>query len=313
MNARAYALLALSFALLMPASAMAAKTATLKVAAGKGGPYDKGEDKPKDYAGPGTEQPTTAWIRHEDTKTVDVVTVWMSSDVSAADRPWQGKCSVLQLGATGEPKVLVDQQQLTHLGDPNSADERPFNHPHLIRVAGAKNASSMFLLTYGSDAGNGNVQTYAVLIDAACTMVSSVVRISDNNNNNEGAPECAYNGKGWATCGYYDNNDQRTYAIPLMVDDSDAAKPKLVKLDTPKTIVTPANIGRPSIIAVSENRSLLCAAKGNNRPPEDGVQCAYLALDANGKLSILWKEYIDESNPGQGIYYNLNVDLHAPH
>jgi MYXO-CTERM domain-containing protein len=289
----------------VPASAQAAKVVTTKLQAGTGGPYQKGDETGKDYAGPGTEQPTTAWIQDPQTGVVDVVTVWMSSDVSTADRPWQGKCSLLELGKTGSPKLLVDQKQITQLGDPNNADERPFNHPHLTRVSGAKNGTGLFLLTYGSDAdNNGNVQTYAVLMDRHCNLVSGMVRISGDANNNEGAPEAVEIRPGYVVAGYYDNNAQRTYAIPLMIDDTDPAKPKVVKLDTPKTIVTPSDIGRPTLAAITQNRALLCAAKGNNRPPELGVECAYLAVDGAGKLTTVWKQYIDQSNPAQGIYYN---------
>jgi len=249
-------LLALPLVLLIPTTAEAAKTATMKLAAGKGGPFQKDETG-KDYAGPGTEQPSTAWMLNKDKNVVDVVTVWMSSDVSTADRPWQGKCSVLELGQTGEPKLLVDGKQITALGDANNADERPFNHPHLIRVEGGQNHTQLFMLTYGSDANNnGNVQTYAVLMDNQCKLVSGMVRISNDANNNEGAPEAVFLGdKGWVIAGYYDNNAQRTYAVPLMVDDTDPTKPKIVKLDTPKTVVTPSNIGRPSLMSVSKAAS----------------------------------------------------------
>ncbi|MBM4358389.1 MAG: hypothetical protein FJ096_09800 [Deltaproteobacteria bacterium] len=297
-------LAALVLSLLVAGSA-SASPGVIKLANGKGGPYQKlGEEKGKDYAGPGTEQSVAAFRAHPADKTVDVMTVWMSSDVSESDRPWQGKCSVLRLSATGQPKLVVDQKQITKLGDPNNADERPFNHPHLTPVLGAKGKTEYFLLSYGSDDDNGNVQTYGALLDSECNVVSKLTRISQNNNNNQGAPWHADMGNGRFLIGYYDGNDQRTYVRPGRVDDTDPKAPKLELTDNSLTVVTPSNIGRPAIEPMANNRALVCAAKGNNRPPEDGVQCAYVGISPEGKASILWKQYIDESQPGQGIYYN---------
>lgn len=290
---------------LLVSSSVSATPGVLKLAAGKGGPYQKlEEEKGKDYAGPGTEQSVTAYRVHPGDKTVDVVTVWMSSDVSEQDRPWQGKCSVLRLSASGAPKLVVDQKQITKLGDPNTADERPFNHPHLTTVEGANGKTEYYLLSYGSDDDNGNVQTYAALLDSECNVVSKLTRVSQNGNNNQGAPWHADMGHGRFLIGYYDGNDQRTYVRPGVVDDTDPKAPKLTFTDNSLTVVTPSNIGRPAMVSMTAERALVCAAKGNNRPPEDGVQCAYVAIGGEGKASILWKQYIDESNPQAGIYYN---------
>jgi hypothetical protein len=303
MKAR-WTLLALPL-VLAPLTAHAAKTATLKLSAGapyEGEKYDENENG-KDYAGAGAWQGITSWTQNPD-KSVDIVTVYMSSVVKTQDRPWQGKCSVLRLKETGEPEMIVKDKQITTLGDKNNADERPFNRPHLVPVEGAKNKTKYFLLTYASDADNGNVQTYAQLMNNKCELMSGMQRISNDNNNNQGAPDAVQYRPGYVLAGYYDNNDRRTYAVPLMIDDTDPAKPKVTLTDTQKTIVTPSNIGRPTVDTAGKDRVLLCAAKGNNRPPEQGVECAYLALDGAGKLTIKWKNYIDESKPAQGIYYN---------
>lgn len=302
MNKAALVALALPLLAALPA---AAAPGVLKLADGKGGPYQKLEDeKGKDYAGPGSEQSISAFRAHPADQTVDIVTVWMSSDVSNEDRPWQGKCSVLRLSATDKPKLVVDQKQITKLGDPNNADERPFNHPHLSTISGAVGNTEYFLLTYGSDSDNGNVQTYAVLLDEGCNVVGKRVRVSQNGNNNQGAPWHVDMSAGRFVVGYYDSNAQRTYVRPGRVDDTDPKSPKLELTGDSLTVVTPSNIGRPSIASMANDRALVCAAKGNNRPPEDGVQCAYVALSTDGKASVLWKQYIDESQPSQGIYYN---------
>lgn len=269
-----------------------------KLAMGVGGPFDPlGEENGRDYAGPGAEQATVAWTEIRDDagqlEESHVITVWMSSDVSEEDRPWQLKCSTMGLYKSGEPTLLQDQVQITHLGDPNNADERPANHPHL---ASRELAPGMHLISMCSDDDNGNVQTYVSIINDSCELQQEWLRISNNNNNNQGANECVVTDGNRAVCGYYDNNDQRTYARGLIYDPATNSLAK----DWLTVVVTPSNIGRPAVTQPSADRTFLCAAKGNERPPEDGVECALLNTSTG---EILFKNYIQESTPGE-LYFN---------
>jgi MYXO-CTERM domain-containing protein len=273
-----------------------AATAVYKFEDGIGGPSDPmGEEDGEDYAGPGTEQSTVEYILKGGH--VYIVTVWMSSNVDNADRPWQLKCSSMVLTKNAAPALVADAVQITDLGDDNNADERPANHPHLEAIGANLN---YFAYSFGSDDNNGNVQTYVGILNEMCEVVQEPLRISNNDNNNQGAPECAWHGNGRLTCGYYDNNDQRTYARGLTLDETNPAAPQLSN-NFLTVVVAPADIGRPTIVAPSAERAFLCAAKGANRPPEDGVECALInALDGE----VLFRQYIHESEPGNNIYFN---------
>src|ERR1043165_3524254 len=87
----------------------------LQLAAGKGG-------LKIEQGGAGNEQPTVTTLERNGKRYV--VTLYMSSDVSFFEGPWQCKCSSVELSPTGEPKVVADHVQLTHL-----IGDRPCNHP----------------------------------------------------------------------------------------------------------------------------------------------------------------------------------------
>lgn len=268
--------LAMALSLAAPVAAEAPYNAVLS--AGYGGP--KTQD-----GGPGNEQPSSIAIEKGDD--VYLVTVFMNSDVE--EGYWQCKCSSMKLSATGEPEVVADEVQLT-----NNGGDRPCNHP-MVATDGEYG-----VLTYGTDTNNANTQTYAGVIDEMCGWVAEPIKISNNNNNNEGAPDISYNGDGWFTAGYLSTGgNDRTYARGLRLN-KEGGEVSLSK-EYLENVVSPANIGRPAIVAASANRSLLCAAKGDQRPPEDGVECAWLNSMTG---EVYWREYIAESDPGNKVYMN---------
>jgi hypothetical protein len=249
----------------------------LELAVGKGG-------LKIEQGGAGNEQPTVTTLEKNGKRYV--VTVYMSSDVDFFEGPWQCKCTCVEIGATGEPKVVADQVQLTHL-----FGERPCNHPK------AATDGQHVVWTYGSDDFFENtVQTYAGVIDETCNEVSSPIRISNNFNNNEGAPDIVYNGGGRFTAGYLSQGSSDiSYARGLTKSGGSLEKGFL------DAVVTPANIGRPAIVAISANRSLFCAAKGDQRPPEVGVNCAMMDLDSGLEL---WEATLAASDPWNNVYMN---------
>jgi hypothetical protein len=257
----------------------------LELAPGVGGPAGKN-------GGPGNEQPAVVSLVSGGERYV--VTVFMSSAVEGGDRPWQCKCSSVRLRADAPPEVVADQIQLTQL-----KGNRPCNHP-----AAAADGDHIVWL-FGSNHPNANnVATLAGVLDARCGEVVAPARVSENAGNNEGAPDVVANGGGDFTAGYLStgNNKDRTYALGLHFD------PQARTLDKTylQPVVAPANIGRPAIVALSPTRSLVCAAKGNQRPPEIGVECAL--VDAHTGRS-LWKQLVAPSQPAAdktqpGVYMN---------
>lgn len=236
-------------------------------------------------AGPGVEQPTVTTLT-KDGKTY-VVTIWMSSMVEKD--PNQCKCSSVELSAEG-PKIIADKVLLTD----NDNTDRPCNHPKAI-----SDGSKYVVWGYGYAENNDQTQTYLQVIDEMCAPMTEPLRISQNNNNNQGAPDLSWAGDGYITAGYYDNNDQRTYYRQIALQEGGGVS--LEALGDSQVVVNPSDIGRPDI-AQSGDYSLLCAAKGELRPPEDGVACSYI----NAKTGeVMWKnEVIAKSEPEQGIYFN---------
>ncbi len=272
--------LCLGAALLPTGSALAESTQVLQLAYGIGGPQ-------KAKGGAGNEQPTSVAL-NKNGKTY-VVTVYMSSNVAEKDGPWQCKCTSVLMDPQDGPVILADQVQLTD-GD----GDRPCNHPM------AATDGQHVVWTFGSDMNNqANVSTYAGVLDEQCQEVVAPKRISKNNNNNEGAPDIAYNGANHFTAGYLSTGgNDISYATGLTLHTDGEIS---LEQTYHKSVVTPANIGRPTIAAAGPDRSLFCAAKGDNRPPEDGVECAWLdALTGD----IKWKKILAASEPGNKRYMN---------
>jgi hypothetical protein len=168
---------------------------------------------------------------------------------------------------------------------------RPFNHPAL---AADENGRIVYL--FGSNNGDqANVQTYAGVLDEQCNVLADPMqhRISANNNNNEGAPHIDYNGGGKFTAGYLSQGaGDASIAVGLSLIGS-AASPAL-SITYRQEVVAPANIGRPTILAISPTRSVFCAAKGDQRPPEDGVECALLNTTDG---TVIWRELVAKTTP----------------
>ncbi len=242
----------------------------------------------EEYGGPGNEQSTVDWVE-VDGKTY-VVSIYMSSKVSEEDGPWQCKCSSMVLTPDGSPEVVADQIQLT-----NNDGDRPCNHPM------AASDGERIFWTYGSDDNSANTRTYVTAVDHMCNTVMDPQRISLDNNNNEGAPTAAAAAPGKLVAGYLSTGENdRSIAVGLNVIDLGGGQVD-VEQTFHTTVVTPSNIGRPTIVKQNDNYSLFCAAKGNNRPPEDGVECAQLDSTTG---DIMYKQIIAASQPGEKIYMN---------
>lgn len=272
-------------ALLMQiSSASATPPVTFMIAAG--GEY-KGENEPGENTeneGAGIEQMDFATVIRDGRQYV--VSVYMSSNVNQEDAPNQILCTSVELDPITGPKVVADQVYLTD----NQNTDRPGNHPALLAD------DTNILFSYGYAPNNVNTQTYVRGIDHMCASVTETKRVSNNNNNNQGAPALAKSQTpGRYSVGYYDNNDARTYVRDITITNG------VIENVALNVVVNPSNIGRPTM-ASDGDRTLVCAAKGDQRPPEDGVACALLD-NVNG--TVIWKnEIVAESKPNEKIYMN---------
>jgi len=294
-------LAALSAVVLPVASTHAESAQVIQLAKGTGGPQTKN-------GGPGNEQPTSV-VLQKNGKTY-VVTLYMSSDIPDNDRPWQCKCTSIEMSPTAGPLKVVDQKQLTKYDG-----IRPCNHPM------AATDGQHVVWAFGSDKANqGTTATYAGVLNEMCETEVAPIKISNNGNNNEGAPDISYNGNGYFTAGYLSTgNNDTSFARGLVLKDTGGT----VTLDKTylKGVVAPSNIGRPAIVAAGPDRSLFCASKGDNRPPEVGVECAWLnaidgtivqkSLVAPSQLNVSPKVYMNQPSLALLDYGRFALNVQA--
>lgn len=260
-------------ALLLSTGALARNPTVLKLTDGNNaGPLGEND-------GPGAEQPTV--VQSVVNGVRRITTVWMSSQVSAADAPYQCKCATVEIDPLTGPRTIAGPVQLT-----NNNGDRPCNHPHMD----INPLTNQILFSYGTnDPNQANVQPYVQGLDTLCNTTSDRVRIG-NNNGNDGAPwaKVVNPATGLFQVGYLENNERsRAVGITFAPDNT------ITKLYN-RTIVDPANIGRPSVERVSDTQTLFCSSNGDNRPPEIGVRCALVnALDG----TQIWSQVIAASQP----------------
>jgi MYXO-CTERM domain-containing protein len=266
------------------APADAAYPAVLQLAPGIGGPKEKN-------GGPGHEQIHAA-VFQKDGKQY-VVSVYMSSNVDQnKDGYWQCKCSSVLMDPIVGPTTVQDQVQLTHNGG-----TRPCNHPRI-----ASNGADYGVWTYGTNDQNGNTRTFVQGINEKCELQTKRLRISEDNNQNEGAPHIEFVGGKMFVAGYLSTANNANDAMYLVgVNGDNAGGTGTVEKTWITKTVAPSNIGRPAIVPAGADKVFACASKGNNRPPEDGVECALVsAIDG----TVIHKQLIAKSDENAGIYYN---------
>lgn len=254
--------------------------AVLKLSAGVGGELQKN-------GGPANEQIYPAVFNANGSQYIVVID--MNSNVKQGDNDkyWQCKCTSILMDPILGPQTIVAEKQITDNGG-----QRSCNHPRI-----ASNGADYGVWTYGSNDVNGNTRTFVQGINYKCETQGNRVRISEDNNQNEGAPHIIYNGNDYFTAGYLStaNNDKdAAYAVGIKATMADGAQKTWIT-----NVVNPSNIGRPSFVPVGTDKTFFCASKGNNRPPEQGVECATLnAMDG----TILHKELIAKSDPANNSY-----------
>lgn len=250
-----------------------------------------------------------------------LLAIWMDSAPDSTVPPsnasdnngyWEGKTAVIQLNAEAAPQILNTQQISMFDGD------RPFNHPRLA------SAGDYVVVNFASTIEDPNTTNqYVMILDSNGKVVpltgttlngdnqvtddngqvQPVLNVGVNDGNNHGAAEMHYIGKDAQGVDHFiggflhNNND--SYAFGLSVTKT--ANGYQANEDWLTLYVRPANIGRPTIAVTGATSATACAAKGNNRPPEYGIEC--VTLDTmSGK--ILNKALVAPSQPDQKIYMN---------
>ncbi|MBX3190123.1 MAG: hypothetical protein KF819_24060 [Labilithrix sp.] len=247
---------------------------------------------------PGFEQSTVVHSRGH------IVIVTMEAVREPGLAPVQGACFSYKLNPVGAP-TLVAQKRVSQY----TRGERAFNHPHA-----SADENGNILVMYGSESLNNEENrpdTYAGILNESCDWLAAPVMVSIRRNANDGAPHTSYLGNGMFLGGYYSDGGDPTTGFPAPGGDYSVAMglrivnggllPTLERTwITP--VVTPTNIGRPTLTAVSNDRGLFCAPKGPQRP-SDHIECAL--LDTNSG-TVLWKSEVARGTRegGKRVYFN---------
>ena len=223
---------------------------------------------------------------------------------------------IIQLNAEAAP-TIVATQQITHFDG-----DRPFNHPRLASAAGDYVGRRTFASTHRGPEHHERVR------DGRSTRRGKVVPLTGKSLNGDNQ---VYDANGQLqpvlNVGQNDGNNHGASEMHFIGTDAHGRRPlprrlppqqqRLVRLrperhedgdrrttstqDWQTLFARPANIGRPTIAVTGATTATCCAAKGNNRPPEIGIQC--VALDTTtGK--ILNKAIVAPSQPDQKVYMN---------
>jgi MYXO-CTERM domain-containing protein len=247
---------------------------------------------------PGFEQTTLVYTKGH------IVLITMESVHEPNRGPVQCSCSSYELRPDGPPREVVSLKRLTEY----PRGERTCNHP---KAAVDENGNIVWL--YGSDYNSNRPNTYAGIINHMCEHLAAPQMVSIPRDANDGAPDVAYLGNGNFIAGYYSDGGGETANFPEPGGDysvamglsivNDGLLPRLERRwITP--VVTPTNIGRPTVAAVDATRALLCAPKGPNRP-SDSIECGLIDTTTG---AVVAKNELFKGGPGGSMggrkYFN---------
>ncbi len=234
------------------------------------------------------------------------------SDANDNNGYWEGKTAVIQLNAEAAPQILNTQQITSFDGD------RPFDHPRLA------SAGDYVLVGFASSIEDPNITNeYVMVLDSTGNVapltgtslngdnqvqddhgkILPVLNVGQNDGDNHGASEMLYIGKDAQGAdhfiGGYLHNNNDSYAYGMAVTKT--ATGYSAKQTWSTLFTRPANIGRPTIAVTGPTTATACAAKGNNRPPEIGIECVTLNT-MTGQITN--KALVAPSQPDQKVYMN---------
>jgi MYXO-CTERM domain-containing protein len=229
-----------------------------------------------------------------------LVVVTMEAVQEPGKAPVQCSCSSYKMMPDGPPKLVTDLKRLTDY----SNGERACNHP---KAAADENGNIVW--GYGSDYNSNRPNTYAGILNEKCEHLAAPQMVSIPRNANDGAFDITYQGGGNFAAGYYSDGGGEPGPFPAPGGDYSVAMglsitpgavlPTLTRTWI-KDVVTPTNIGRPTITTVSADRALLCAPKGPNRP-SDHIECGLIDTTTG---NVVWKAVVATGDRQKQIYYN---------
>ncbi len=278
----------------LPETAPLEKTSAAQVLSVASGHHRGRNDGEMRLRYPGFEQSTVVFSKNH------LVVVTMEAVQEKDKAPVQCSCSSYEMRPDGPPRLVTDLKRLTEY----SNGERACNHP---KAAADENGNIVW--GYGSDYNSNRPNTYAGIINEKCEHLAAPQMVSIARDANDGAWDVAYLGNGQFIGGYYSDGGTPTTGFPAPGGDYSVAMglsvqtgallPTLTRTWI-KDVVTPTNIGRPTITAVAPDRGLLCAPKGPNRP-SDHIECGLIDT-TNG--TVVWKAEVAKGDRNKKIYFN---------
>jgi MYXO-CTERM domain-containing protein len=214
-------------------------------------------------------------------------------------------CSSYELRPDGPPVQVANLKRLTALNN----GERTCNHP---KAAADENGNIVWM--YGSDTNSNRPNTWAGIVNSTCDQVAAPIMVNAPRNANDGAADIQYLGNGHFIGGYYsDGGDTATapfpaeggrYSVAMGLTLSSGAVLPTLNRDWIQAIITPTDIGRPTIAPVDQTHGLFCAGKGPNRP-SDSIECAL--VDATNGNVLTKNEFFSGTENGMNgmrSYFN---------
>ena len=244
---------------------------------------------------PGFEQSTVAFTKNH------IVVVTMEAVQEPGKAPVQCSCSSYEMQPNGAPKLVTDLKRLTDYTN----GERACNHP---KAAADENGNVVW--AYGSDYNSNRPNTYAGIINEKCEQLAAPLMVSTPRDANDGAPDVTYHGGGKFTAGYYSDGGATPtgpfpapggrYSVAMGLQVTAGALLPTLARTWIKDVVTPTNIGRPTITTVDKDRALFCSPKGPNRPSDD-IECGL--VDSNTG-TVVWKAVVATGSREKKVYFN---------
>lgn len=261
--------------------------------------------------GPGSEQMKGDWFVGPDGNPWVATVVMSAKDIPNRDQgPYQCRYYAWSIDPTNGPQKMVDGLLMTQ-----NRGDRPCNHPDLVYAGGTD-----MLFTFGTNDDNQtNVKWYAQVIDATTgSPKGGRTRLSDGDGNGgndaAGSTEMLLDAnyalptaypKRFVSC-YNDNGNNADCEVAEM--QADGTVRNVAAIDN---VIDPANIPRPIMTQISpDGKFAVVAAKGNQRPPEDGAYLRVIdvanptANTGHGAGKVTGQQAIMRSNEGANLYAN---------
>jgi len=259
--------------------------------------------------GPGFEQAKgTQWVDAAGVQWVAFVAMSAKQIPNRNEGPYQCRYYAWTLNADKAPTRMVDGVLVT-----NNRGNRPCNHPD-IQYAGD---DKVLMILPTNDDNQTNVQPYAQVFRASTGAPLGARQNLGDNNGNDGAGTVNFLKTGasldalqipaaypkrFVYC-YNDNGDNADCTVAQVNDNNSVQVTNRIN-----DVIDPANIPRPFQAQITTDGVFVtCAAKGDERPPEDGAYCRAINVanpNAGDGGKLTGQMALMKSNPGAQLYAN---------